>query len=52
VFAGPGREASGLELLKAAVEKLPRDREIVIYCCFPWDRCPNVKPAVDQRSAD
>jgi thiosulfate/3-mercaptopyruvate sulfurtransferase len=48
VFAGPGRDANGLDLLKAAVEKLPRDREIVIYCgCCPWDRCPNVKPAAD-----
>ena len=47
VFAGPGGNADGLALLKAAVEKLPRDREIVIYCgCCPWDRCPNIKPAM------
>jgi thiosulfate/3-mercaptopyruvate sulfurtransferase len=35
-------------MLKAEAEKLPRDREVVVYCgCCPWDRCPNVKPAVD-----
>ena len=33
-------------MLKEAVEKLPRDREIVIYCgCCPWDKCPNMQPA-------
>jgi thiosulfate/3-mercaptopyruvate sulfurtransferase len=48
VFAGPGEKPAGLALLKAAVEKLPRDREIVVYCgCCPWDKCPNVKPAME-----
>jgi rhodanese-related sulfurtransferase len=48
VFAGPGRSAEGLAMLKAEADKLPRDREVVVYCgCCPWDRCPNVKPAVD-----
>lgn len=48
VYAGPGSKAEGLDALKAAVNKLPRDREIVIYCgCCPWDRCPNVKPAME-----
>src|SRR5690242_14699648 len=47
-YAGPGSKAEGLALLKAAVEKLPRDRAIVLYCgCCPWDKCPNVKPAMD-----
>src|ERR1051325_9214795 len=47
-FAGPGSKAEGIALLKAAVEKLPRDREIVIYCgCCPWDRCPNIQPAFE-----
>ncbi len=47
VYAGPGRQPEGLEMLKAAVEKLPRDREIVIYCgCCPWDHCPNIRPAM------
>jgi len=46
VYAGPGARAEGLDALKAAVEKLPKDREIVIYCgCCPWDHCPNIRPA-------
>jgi thiosulfate/3-mercaptopyruvate sulfurtransferase len=48
IYAGPGKNAAGLALLKTAVEKLPRDREIVIYCgCCPWDKCPNVKPSME-----
>ncbi|MGO9261876.1 MAG: rhodanese-like domain-containing protein [Bryobacteraceae bacterium] len=48
VYAGPGSKTEGLDLLKAAVEKLPRDRDLVIYCgCCPWDRCPNIKPALE-----
>jgi rhodanese-related sulfurtransferase len=47
VYAGPGSKEEGLAMLREAVAKLPRDREIVLYCgCCPWDRCPNVKPAV------
>ena len=47
VFAGPGSKPEGLEALKQAVAKLPRDREIVIYCgCCPWTACPNMKPAI------
>src|SRR5437763_1770561 len=48
VYAGPGQSAAGIAMLKAALEKLPRDREVVVYCgCCPWDRCPNVKPAME-----
>lgn len=48
VFAGPGNTAAGIELLKAAADKLPRTRDIVIYCgCCPWERCPNIKPAAE-----
>jgi rhodanese-related sulfurtransferase len=47
-FAGPGNKAEGIALLKSTVEKLPRDREIVIYCgCCPWDKCPNIQPTFD-----
>ena len=47
VYAGPGSRPEGLELLKQAVAKLPRDGEIVVYCgCCPWGSCPNVKPAM------
>jgi rhodanese-related sulfurtransferase len=48
VYAGPGSKPEGVALLKSAAAPLPRTREIVLYCgCCPWDRCPNVKPAVD-----
>ena len=48
VFTGPGQRSEGLDLLKAAVAKLPRDREIVIYCgCCPWSHCPNIKPSME-----
>jgi hypothetical protein len=46
-YAGPGFKEEGLELLKKAVANLPKDRDIVLYCgCCPWDKCPNVQPAV------
>jgi rhodanese-related sulfurtransferase len=48
VDAGMASRPAGLESLKAATAKFPRDREIVIYCgCCPWDRCPNIKPAYE-----
>jgi hypothetical protein len=47
VFAGAASQPEGLEALKAAVNRLPRDREIVVYCgCCPWDACPNIRPAL------
>jgi thiosulfate/3-mercaptopyruvate sulfurtransferase len=47
IYAGPGREPEGLELLKRVVAPLPKDREIVLYCgCCPWVHCPNMKPAL------
>ena len=46
IYAGPGNRPEGLENLKAAVAKLPKDREIILYCgCCPWDHCPNIRPA-------
>ncbi|HYR83307.1 MAG TPA: rhodanese-like domain-containing protein [Terriglobia bacterium] len=48
VFGGPTSSAAGLEALKRAVEKVPKNREIVIYCgCCPWEACPNVRPAIE-----
>ena len=47
IYAGPARNAEGLEALKKAVANMPRDREILLYCgCCPWDMCPNIKPAL------
>jgi len=46
IYAGPGRNPEGLDLLKQEAAKLPRSREIVLYCgCCPWDHCPNIAPA-------
>ena len=46
VYAGPGAELKGLDLLKTALKDVPRDKEIVIYCgCCPIDKCPNLRPA-------
>jgi thiosulfate/3-mercaptopyruvate sulfurtransferase len=48
IYAGPAARPEGLAALRAAVEKLPRNREIVIYCgCCPWDHCPNIRPAME-----
>jgi rhodanese-related sulfurtransferase len=48
IYGGMGARPDGIETLKSVVAKLPRDREIVIYCgCCPWDKCPNIKPAFD-----
>lgn len=48
MLAGPAANAAGLDTLKQALEKIPKDREIVIYCgCCPWDKCPNIRPAFD-----
>lgn len=49
VYAGPAGKPEGIELLKKAVNGLPTDAEIIIYCgCCPWQNCPNVKPAFQQ----
>ena len=48
VYAGPGARPEGLDLLKAAVAKLPKEKDIIVYCgCCPWDHCPNMKPAME-----
>jgi hypothetical protein len=46
IYAGPTNSETGLAVLKAEAEKLPRDAAIVIYCgCCPWNRCPNMDAA-------
>ncbi len=48
IYAGPAGRPAGLDLLKTEASKLPRDREVVIYCgCCPWDKCPNMRPAIE-----
>jgi mono/diheme cytochrome c family protein len=49
IYAGPASTAEGLARLRAEAEKIPRGKEIVIYCgCCPWEKCPNVHPAYDE----
>jgi len=49
VYAGPGSQAEGLQLLESKVAKLAKNRSIVLYCgCCPWTRCPNVGPAYER----
>ena len=46
VGAGPGSAPEGIDLLKQAVAKTPKDADIVIYCgCCPMVKCPNIRPA-------
>lgn len=46
IFAGPAAKPAGLAALRKVASRIPRDREIVIYCgCCPMARCPNVRPA-------
>jgi thiosulfate/3-mercaptopyruvate sulfurtransferase len=48
LYGGPASKPEGLDVLKAVVKDLPRDQDLVIYCgCCPWDKCPNVKPALE-----
>jgi hypothetical protein len=48
LYGGFASKPEGLDALKAAVKDLPHDRDLVIYCgCCPWDRCPNIKPALE-----
>jgi hypothetical protein len=46
VDMGPAHEKENLDKFKQALDKLPRNAEVVIYCgCCPFDRCPNIRPA-------
>jgi thiosulfate/3-mercaptopyruvate sulfurtransferase len=48
IYTGPASTAAGLEALRRAAARLPRDREVVIYCgCCPMTKCPNIHPAYD-----
>ncbi len=46
INAGPTSKPEGIEALKKAVAKLPKDTDLVIYCgCCPMLKCPNIRPA-------
>ena len=43
---GPANKKENLVKLGKALEALPKDANIVIYCgCCPFEHCPNVRPA-------
>jgi hypothetical protein len=45
-LAGPTNKPEGIAALRAAVQTLPRNEEVVIYCgCCPMKNCPNIRPA-------
>jgi rhodanese-related sulfurtransferase len=45
-YYGPASEPAGLESMKKALQKVPRQKAVVLYCgCCPWTDCPNVHPA-------
>ncbi|HET9086443.1 MAG TPA: rhodanese-like domain-containing protein [Acidobacteriaceae bacterium] len=46
IYAGPASTSQGLQTLEHAVAKLPKSREIYLYCgCCPMNKCPNIRPA-------
>jgi thiosulfate/3-mercaptopyruvate sulfurtransferase len=46
IFVGPASRPEGLKLLRQRLARIPRTREIVLYCgCCPWEKCPNIGPA-------
>ncbi len=46
IVEGPSSDTANLNKWKAALDKLPRNSDIVIYCgCCPFEHCPNVRPA-------
>src|SRR5258706_896262 len=47
VNIGITKDKENLDKLKAALKKLPANTKIIVYCgCCPFDRCPNVRPAI------
>ena len=45
-LAGPCSKPEGLSDLRALAGKLPRERQLFLYCgCCPFDHCPNIRPA-------
>jgi thiosulfate/3-mercaptopyruvate sulfurtransferase len=46
IKVGMVSEPEGMAAFKSELAKLPKEREIVVYCgCCPYNHCPNVRPA-------
>lgn len=47
VDIGPGNEAENIAELKSLLATKKKTDKVVVYCgCCPFDRCPNVRPAI------
>ncbi len=47
-YLGPASKPEGLAQLRKAMQAVPRNKFIVLYCgCCPWTHCPNVRPAYE-----
>ena len=47
-YVAAASSAEGVRQLRERVEKLPRNKSVVLYCgCCPWGHCPNVQPAYE-----
>lgn len=48
IYAGPASTPAGLARLRREARRIPRNREVVIYCgCCPMSKCPNIHPGYD-----
>jgi hypothetical protein len=48
IAIGPTSVEENLDKLKQQLAKLPKDKEVIIYCgCCPFRRCPNIRPAFE-----
>jgi hypothetical protein len=46
VYAGPGSQPAGLQVLESKVASSAKGKLIILYCgCCPWPKCPNIGPA-------
>lgn len=47
IDAGMANTKEGIDKLKTQLQSLPKDKKVVVYCgCCPFERCPNVRPAI------
>lgn len=48
VEIGMAKDKAGLEKFKNQLNGIQKNKKIVVYCgCCPYERCPNVRPAID-----
>jgi thiosulfate/3-mercaptopyruvate sulfurtransferase len=48
-YVAAGSSPNGIQQLHERVQKVPRNKSIVLYCgCCPWNHCPNVQPAYQE----